>query len=205
MDVGHWKIIRCCERISNQFTNKLEINDAWIPVHNANGANRHLGILHYQNPNLRKGVSNISPFSVGSLISRKIGTLIAIEWDQATPALFTMISSGNQFLMVSDLDDTLLGNTEALRHFRDFYQSECAEFVSLAYASGRFVDSITDDIQSTHLPQPKYINGIVVANADDQLRELAGQHRAYQSLKDHATGVEEGLRYWLKRLNDQND
>ena len=245
-----------------------------------------------------------------------------------------------KYLLVSDLDDTLLGNADALKRFYRYYESECAHFVDLVYASGRFPDSIREDIREKELPPPKYLiggvgseirtypghqiveawketifsdwsaetvhrtlervegielqpewnqsafkvsywypdatendlarlrqrlreagleitiiyssgedldvlpdgvdkgsaaefvahqlgyanqhvitagnsendaallgrgfHGIVVGNAHQGLRELVNEHSAYQSSKDHAAGVEDGLRHWLNRLNDQN-
>lgn len=247
-----------------------------------------------------------------------------------------MQTAETQSLLISDLDDTLLGNPEALRRFRDYYDDECADLVSLVYASGRFAESIREDIASGDLPEPEYIiggvgteirtypdnqfvdeweeamatdwsaeavvqlfadearmvlqpessqsafkvsytypdatgdeledlrkqlseaglktkliyssqedldilpqgvdkgtaaefvaarmgvenqrvitagnsendsallehgfHGIVVANAHSQLRKVVDKYQAYQSSKEHAAGVEDGLRYWLKRL-----
>ncbi|MFO8026755.1 MAG: HAD-IIB family hydrolase [Opitutales bacterium] len=70
-----------------------------------------------------------------------------------------MQTADKQYLLASDLDDTLLGNTRALRRFRDYYDSECADFVGLVYASGRFAESIRGDIAESDLPEPKYIIG----------------------------------------------
>ena len=68
-------------------------------------------------------------------------------------------TSKTPYLLVSDLDDTLLGNEKALRRFRDFYQSECSDLLTLVYASGRFADSIRNDVLTTDLPEPAYIIG----------------------------------------------
>ncbi|MFP4353138.1 MAG: HAD-IIB family hydrolase [Puniceicoccaceae bacterium] len=252
-----------------------------------------------------------------------------------------MKPADKKYLLVSDLDDTLLGDAAALRRFRGYYESECADSVRLAYASGRFADSIGGDIAAGDLPPPSYIiggvgseirsypdlriarewqeamslkwasetvrralepvegmqlqpesaqspfkvsyrypgataeqidrlhlrlaeagieatiihssgedldvlpygvdkgsaaefvahqmgysnhrvitagnsendaallgrgfHGIVVANAHERLRELAGEHGAYLSPGERAAGVEDGLRHWLKRLNRQDD
>ena len=252
-----------------------------------------------------------------------------------------MRTAEKEYLLISDLDDTLLGNGDALRRFRNYYESECADFVKLVYASGRFADSIREDIEAGDLPPPAYIiggvgteirtypdnriaeeweeamsakwsaetvrrtlepvegitlqpeseqsafkvsywypdatpeqidrlhgqlgeaglettiiyssgedldvlpygvdkgsaaefvahqlgysnhrvitagnsgndvallgrgfHGIVVANAHGRLRELAGEHQAYLSPKEHAAGVEDGLRHWLNRLNQDDD
>lgn len=250
-------------------------------------------------------------------------------------------TADRQYLLISDLDDTLLGNKKALRRFRDYYDSACADFVGLIYASGRFAESIRGDIADSDLPEPKYIiggvgteirsypdntivheweeamasdwsaeevvrlfedeesmmlqpqssqsafkvsylypnatedhldrlrkrlaeaglkanliyssredldilphgvdkgsaaqfvadrmqinhqdvitagnsendaallehgfHGIVVANAHRELRKRAREYHAYQSPEEHAAGVEDGLRHWLKRLQQSND
>ena len=252
-----------------------------------------------------------------------------------------MDKSDKPYLLVSDLDDTLLGNSSALRRFRDYYVSECADLVDVVYSSGRFADSIRNDLSESDLPKPSYIiggvgseirsypdnqvmedweaamstdwsadrvvhtledddtmklqpqssqsafkvsycypnatqdhlekvrrrlseaglktniiyssqedldilpagvdkgtaaefvarhlgyaneqvitagnsgndatllkhgfHGIVVANAHHQLRDLVRKYHAYQSPNDHAAGVEDGLRHWLKRLQNSND
>lgn len=64
----------------------------------------------------------------------------------------------NKFLLISDLDDTLLGDDDALRRFSDYISSHAAQ-IDIAYASGRFFDSIRDDIESTSLPEPVAVIG----------------------------------------------
>ncbi len=61
-------------------------------------------------------------------------------------------------LMISDLDDTLLGDDDALCRFEAFFDS-IKERVSVIYASGRFCASICQDIHATLLPQPVAIIG----------------------------------------------
>jgi len=63
------------------------------------------------------------------------------------------------YLLISDLDDTLLGDDAALKRFRDFYTETCAGRFTLAYASGRFYDSIQEDIERGDLPEPDYVIG----------------------------------------------
>lgn len=68
-------------------------------------------------------------------------------------------TSEQRYLLISDLDDTLLGDEAALTRFRDFYANTCASRFVLAYASGRFYDSIRKDIETTDLPEPDYVLG----------------------------------------------
>lgn len=70
-----------------------------------------------------------------------------------------MNTGHKQYLLVSDLDDTLLGDRSALRRFNDYYHSDCADLLSVVYASGRFVESIRSDVLERDLPEPKYIIG----------------------------------------------
>lgn len=61
-------------------------------------------------------------------------------------------------LLVSDVDDTLLGDEEALAEFRSWYESARA-WLDLAYASGRFVDSVVASIHEEGLPAPIAVIG----------------------------------------------
>lgn len=61
-------------------------------------------------------------------------------------------------LLVSDLDGTLLGDDAATERFRAWYRGRRDAFI-LAYASGRFYQSVVDSIRSTALPQPLAIIG----------------------------------------------
>ncbi len=56
-------------------------------------------------------------------------------------------------LIVSDLDDTLLGDDAALRRFAAWYDEMRPSF-RLAYSSGRFRDSIRQSIAESDLPEP---------------------------------------------------
>lgn len=70
-----------------------------------------------------------------------------------------MSDSSHRFLLLSDLDDTLLGDDPALRRFHDYFQAHCAKDVAVAYASGRFYESIRRDVRSTELPNPQFVIG----------------------------------------------
>jgi mannosylfructose-6-phosphate phosphatase len=61
-------------------------------------------------------------------------------------------------LLVCDLDGTLLGNEPALAEFANWYRgtNDCFR---LAYASGRFVESVRESIKDSLLPEPDAIIG----------------------------------------------
>ena len=61
-------------------------------------------------------------------------------------------------LLISDLDDTLLGDRAALQRFHDFYLS-VQHRVTIVYASGRFYESARYHIQNTALPEPLALIG----------------------------------------------
>ncbi|MEX0937175.1 MAG: HAD-IIB family hydrolase [Pirellulales bacterium] len=64
------------------------------------------------------------------------------------------------YLLVSDVDDTLLGDDAALERFAEWYD-ENASRVKLVYASGRFVDSLLDSLRATNLPPPEaFVGGV---------------------------------------------
>lgn len=61
-------------------------------------------------------------------------------------------------LLVSDLDDTLLGDDVALEAFAEWY-ADARDVFRLVYSSGRFVDSVLRSIEETALPDPDAIIG----------------------------------------------
>ncbi|WP_162006782.1 HAD family hydrolase [Roseimaritima sediminicola] len=63
-----------------------------------------------------------------------------------------------KYLLVSDLDDTFLGDRRALERFADFYEP-IRERLDIVYASGRFYESIRRDIDTTPLPEPVAVIG----------------------------------------------
>jgi len=69
------------------------------------------------------------------------------------------MNASTPYLLISDLDDTLLGDDQALRRFHDFHRAECVDILGLIYASGRFADSVRNDVFTTDLPEPLYIIG----------------------------------------------
>lgn len=60
--------------------------------------------------------------------------------------------------IVSDVDNTLLGDDGALRRFAAWY-AQMGDGLRLIYASGRFYDSIVESIRTTALPDPDVIIG----------------------------------------------
>jgi sucrose-6F-phosphate phosphohydrolase len=61
-------------------------------------------------------------------------------------------------LLVCDLDGTLLGDDQALDVFASWFAQASAHF-RLAYASGRFVESVRTSISNSNLPEPDAIIG----------------------------------------------
>ena len=63
------------------------------------------------------------------------------------------VRSEPKHLLISDLDDTLLGDDEALERFRAFHDTHRA-LLGVVYASGRFCNVIQDLVEHTRLPVP---------------------------------------------------
>lgn len=58
-----------------------------------------------------------------------------------------------RILLVSDLDDTILGDEAALERFAEFCRT-LGNKLALVYASGRFHETILRDVQNSSLPEP---------------------------------------------------
>lgn len=67
-------------------------------------------------------------------------------------------TDGQPWMIVSDLDGTLLGDDAALAAFADWAATQ-REHLRLAYSSGRFYDSICASIRTTRLPDPDAVIG----------------------------------------------
>jgi sucrose-6F-phosphate phosphohydrolase len=68
------------------------------------------------------------------------------------------MTNSDNFLLISDLDDTLLGDDSALERFSHFRKS-LGERLTLVFASGRFYESIQRDVETTLLPAPIMVIG----------------------------------------------
>jgi sucrose-6F-phosphate phosphohydrolase len=62
------------------------------------------------------------------------------------------------YLLVSDVDDTLLGDDQGLALFSQWCESN-RDWLRIAYASGRFVDSLLDSVRNEGLPSPDALIG----------------------------------------------
>jgi sucrose-6F-phosphate phosphohydrolase len=74
-----------------------------------------------------------------------------------------MNNPNGQYLLISDVDDTLLGEEKSLRDFSAWYAQHC-EYLKLAYSSGRFYESIVQSVRDTPLPEPDAVIGGVGTN-----------------------------------------
>jgi sucrose-6F-phosphate phosphohydrolase len=78
--------------------------------------------------------------------------------DKNSPSLQPPAPGPN--LLVSDVDNTLLGDDVALERFSDWYAT-AKDYLRLAYNSGRFPRSLAHSVRNTGLPEPDaFIGGV---------------------------------------------
>lgn len=88
-----------------------------------------------------------------------------------------------KILIVSDIDNTLLGGSSATERFTEWMAAH-ADLVRLAYASGRFFPSVAESIEAAKLPLPDaVISGVGTEIAfypeGDALSEWSVEQRHY--------------------------
>ncbi|CAN5230827.1 HAD family hydrolase [soil metagenome] len=72
-------------------------------------------------------------------------------------------------LLISDVDDTMLGDDAALERFVSFHGSVGIP-VTIVYASGRFFESLSHDVRTTPLPVP----AVVIGGVGSEIRTYPG-------------------------------
>lgn len=78
----------------------------------------------------------------------------------------------NRYLLISDVDGTLLGDDDALAQFSQWYEPRSHQ-LRLVYNSGRFVNSVMESVASTGLPEP----AAIIGGVGTEIRCFASQDR----------------------------
>jgi sucrose-6F-phosphate phosphohydrolase len=75
-----------------------------------------------------------------------------------------------KYLVISDLDDTLLGNEAALERFHRYFEKLRPQVI-IAYATGRSFESVAREIPQSRLPVPV----AVIANVGTEIRHFSSR------------------------------
>jgi sucrose-6F-phosphate phosphohydrolase len=77
-----------------------------------------------------------------------------------------------EWMLVSDLDGTLLGDDASLSQFKRRWETQVRPHACLVYTSGRFIASMRESVQEKNLPEPDFWIGGVgtqIEGGDDKL------------------------------------
>ncbi len=91
-----------------------------------------------------------------------------------------------QYLLISDLDGTLLGDEAALERFADWHRARRGT-VRLVYNSGRFFESVAEVVAGTALPEPEAVIG-----------GIGTQVRRYPQGTNLVDGWPRGFAHWQR-------
>lgn len=92
----------------------------------------------------------------------------------------TMPKANRRFLLISDLDGTLLGDAAALETFRQWYHQH-QHVLAVVYNSGRLIPDLCQCLRQERLPQPLALIGGVGTQVWDTQQ---GLHTGWPPVKD---------------------
>jgi len=104
-----------------------------------------------------------------------------------------------EWIVISDVDDTVLGDADALRRFAIFVETHRAS-LTLVYSSGRFVDSIQASIDEHGMPEPDWLIGGV----GTQIQPVRVKSQALRRPQTRSTPTDTGDR-WHAELSSSFD